>query len=153
MVHEFVGSFEEFCELFLEDKAPIGALWPHILHFWKRRDESNILFLTYEDMKMDLAAEIRKMAAFLGVEHVATEENVQKICDHVQFDKMQKNPAVNLELILKLKQIDTENSKTKFIRKGQIGDWRNHMDNAMSDRFDQWTEAALTGSGLKFIYE
>lgn len=102
---------------------------------------------------MDLAAEIRKMAAFLGVEHVATEENVQKICDHVQFDKMQKNPAVNLEPILKLKQIDTENSKTKFIRKGQIGDWRNHMDNAMSDRFDQWTEAALTGSGLKFIYE
>lgn len=153
LVHGFVGTFNEFCEIFLDNKAPIGALWPHILDFWKRRDEPNVLFLTYEEMKLDLPDTIRKLATFLEVGHIATEENVQRVYEYVQFDKMQKNPAVNLEPVLKMKQIDTENTKTKFIRKGQIGDWKNHMDEQMSKTFDDWAEKALEGSGLEFIYE
>jgi hypothetical protein len=28
-----------------------APFWPHVLNFWKRRDEPNILFLKYEDLK------------------------------------------------------------------------------------------------------
>lgn len=51
LVHSMRGTFEEFCDLFLKDKAPVGPIWNHILGFWRRRDEPNVLFLKYEDMK------------------------------------------------------------------------------------------------------
>jgi hypothetical protein len=28
-----------------------APFWPHVLNFWKRRNEPNILFLKYEDLK------------------------------------------------------------------------------------------------------
>lgn len=28
-----------------------APFWPHVLNFWKRRDDPNILFLKYEDLK------------------------------------------------------------------------------------------------------
>lgn len=31
--------------------APVGPMWSHILGFWEKRHEPNILFLKYEDMK------------------------------------------------------------------------------------------------------
>lgn len=51
LVHNMRGSFEEFCELFLKDKAPVGPIWNHIMGFWRRRNDPNVLFLKYEDMK------------------------------------------------------------------------------------------------------
>lgn len=151
LIHGFSGSFEDFANVFLDNKAPIGAMFPHLLTFWNKRHEPNVLFLMYEDMKRDLPGTIRKLAAFLDVEELATPENVSLIHEHVQFENMQKNPSVNLEPVLKIKQIDT--SKTKFIRKGQIGDWKNYMSEELSQRFDQWTARELDGSDLKFTFE
>jgi hypothetical protein len=34
---------------------------------WQHRNDANILFLKYEDMKADTAAVIRQIAAFIGV--------------------------------------------------------------------------------------
>lgn len=31
--------------------VPLGPIWNHILGFWRRRNEPNILFLKYEDLK------------------------------------------------------------------------------------------------------
>jgi len=31
--------------------VPLGPIWNHILGFWRRRHEPNILFLKYEDLK------------------------------------------------------------------------------------------------------
>lgn len=161
LMHGLTGSFEDFCDIFLDNKAPMGNYWSHLFEFWNRRNEPNMLFLTYEEMKQDLPSVIRKMGDFLDVKHILTEENVNRICDHVKFEKMQQNPAVNLEPVLKMKRAErgvVEEEKepengVKFIRKGQIGDWRNYMSPELSDRFDKWTMEATMGSDLRFVYE
>jgi len=151
LVHGLVGSFDDFCDIFLADNAPIGPVWPHMLAFWQKRDDPNMLFLKYEDMKKDLSSTIYKCAKFLNVEDCITHEDVLRLCDHLKFDRMQKNPAVNIESYLSFNN-DNEHG-AKFIRKGQIGDWKNYMSNELSERFDEWTRENTAGTGLEFDYE
>lgn len=150
-MHGLVGSFDEFCEIFLKDNAPIGPVWPHMLAFWKRRNDSNVLFLKYEDMKKDLTGTIIKCAKFLNVEDKISDKDVTQLCDHLNFDQMQKNPAVNIDSYLHLHSDREKNNQ--FIRKGQIGDWKNYMSAELSERFDEWTRKNTEGTGLHFDYE
>lgn len=151
LVHGLVATFEEFCDIFLTDSAPIGPVWPHMLGFWHRRNDTNVLFLKYEDMKKDLPGTVYKCARFLGVEDSITNEDVSRMCDHLNFDRMQNNPAVNIESYLNLKR--DSDKKVQFIRKGQIGDWKNYMSNELSARFDEWTKEHTAGTDLEFEYE
>lgn len=151
LVHGLVGTFEEFCEMFLNDNAPIGPVWPHMLDFWNMRHEPNVLFLKYEDMKKDLASTIYMCAKFLGVENSISDKDVAQMCDHLKFDRMQKNPAVNIKSYLPMNG-DSDQS-VQFIRKGQIGDWKNYMSSELSARFDEWTRKHTEGTELEFEYE
>ncbi|XP_058056074.1 luciferin sulfotransferase [Anopheles bellator] len=158
LIHRTEGSFEELCDIFLNDHAPIGPMWAHALAFWKRRSQDNILFLRYEDMKRNLPRVVRECAQFLDFGRELTEAEVQRLCDHLQFDRMQRNPAVNMEPMMKDSTIIQEGASAtgggvKFIRKGEIGDWKNHMDANLSARFDRWIEQHFGGTGLDFEYE
>lgn len=154
LIHKGVGSFEEVCNFLMEDKIICGSIWQHMLSFWQRRNDSNILFLKYEEMKKDLPRSILKCAEFLGVSDKLNDEQMSRLCEHLNFDKMQRNRAVNLEEIY---NPDCENGKgtksTKFIRKGQIGDWKNYMTNEMSARFDEWIKIHSSGTDLEFDYK
>ncbi|XP_055854126.1 sulfotransferase 1E1 [Episyrphus balteatus] len=153
LVHGLKGTFDDFCELFLRGSTPIGPYLSHVIPFWQRRNESNVLFLKYEDMNHDINAIIKNCAEFLEVDFKMSDEDLEKICEHLKFDKMQSNPAVNLEY-MNIEGLDKENnSNAKFIRKGKIGDWKNLFSSQMSERFDRWTEEELKGTDLKFEYE
>ena len=136
-----------------------GNVSNHMLTFWMKRNEPNILFLKYEDMKQDLPSVIRKCAKFLNFNRELTDEEMTKLCDYLNFDKMQMNKAVNLDPIIDVIISGAPwywkyGKKTvKFIRKGQIGDWKNYMDDKMSDRFDDWIEKNTKPFGLDFVYE
>lgn len=151
LVHDLQGTFEEFCDVFLSGNAPIGDVSTHMLEFWRMRDDPNVLFLKYEDMKRDLPHIIRQCAAFMGNGITLTEEDLTRMTTHLDVEKMQKNPAVNLEPIIGTQELDRKG--VKFIRKGQIGDWKNYMTPEMSAKFDQWIEEKFAGSGLEFEYE
>jgi hypothetical protein len=42
---------------------------------------------------------------------------------------------------------------TPFLRKGIIGDWRNHFTNEQSLRLNEEYMKRMDGSGLEFVYE
>jgi hypothetical protein len=57
----YTGTFDEFADAFLEDECGYNTpFMHHVLQFWDKRHESNIIFITYEEMKMDLPDVIRR---------------------------------------------------------------------------------------------
>ena len=54
-----------------------------------------------------------------------SEDQIEKLANHCSVDNFKKNSAVNF--------------KPGFVRKGQIGDWKNHFKNpTILEKFDKW---------------
>jgi aryl sulfotransferase len=59
-----LDDVHEFYAYWLDEQP----LWfEHVASFWAHRGEPNVLFAHYNDMQADLAAEMRRVAEFLGV--------------------------------------------------------------------------------------
>jgi estrone sulfotransferase len=63
---------------------------------------------------------------------------------------MRKNPSVNLDPIMakKFGSDFFQKRELHFIRKGEVGDWKNHMTPEIAARFDTWIEENTRGTGL-----
>ena len=70
--------------------------------YWNKNHLANVCFITYEDMKRDLPSVIRKVSSFLG--KPVPEEKMAEFCDHLSFDKMKNNKAVNKDEFVKVSQ-------------------------------------------------
>ncbi|XP_043236090.1 sulfotransferase 1C2-like [Amphibalanus amphitrite] len=146
---DFTGNLEEFMEMFMNGEVIATPIVDHIIEAWNLRHHPNMCFLFYEDMKKDLRAQIRKVATFLG--KTFTDDQVDKLAEHLHIDNFKKNPYVNMEggKMAGFMYQDRGN----FIRKGKTGDWKNHFSPEMTARFDAWLEHKLRGTDLTFVQE
>ena len=65
-------------EQFLQPKSP-NAYWAHIRSWWPHRQDANVLFLCYEDMKGDLPHTIQRIATFIDC---PLDEELRRIVEH-----------------------------------------------------------------------
>ncbi|MEE2777582.1 MAG: sulfotransferase domain-containing protein [Acidobacteriota bacterium] len=64
------GAFtrEEFARGHFYLRGKKRDYWHHLRTWWARRDETDVMLLTFEGMKADLAGTVRRVAAFLGLD-------------------------------------------------------------------------------------
>ncbi|XP_057802375.1 cytosolic sulfotransferase 5-like [Salvia miltiorrhiza] len=137
-------AFEQFCE----GLNMYGPFWDHVLGYWKQSLENpeRVLFLKYEDMKARPAVEVRRVAEFLGCAFSAEEEEageVDRIVELCSFEALS-----GLEVNKKGKQEVTGIDKSAFFRRGEVGDWKNHLSPEMAKKIDRIVEEKFSGSGL-----
>lgn len=93
-IQGYEGTFDDFMEIFLADEVVYSPFHSHIVSFWNLRDEENLFFVTYEEMKTGLFDVLQRAARFLGKSY--TVEQLRTLEMHLSFDVMRLNKCANM---------------------------------------------------------
>ncbi|XP_075780140.1 amine sulfotransferase-like isoform X2 [Pelodiscus sinensis] len=145
---ETISDFNILLERFLAGKVVSGLWLDHIGGWFTHRDDFNILFLTFEEMKKDLRGAVLKICKFLGKQ--LTEKELDTVVEKASFDNMKWDARANYE---NMPESVLEPGKGHFLRKGTIGDWKNTMTVAQSERFDSVFKEKMKELPFKFIWD
>ncbi|KAM4693521.1 sulfotransferase 6B1-like [Discoglossus pictus] len=129
------SSWDEFFQDFISGKVVWGSYFDYALAWNKHIDDENVLIISFEEMKQDLAAAVKKVSNFFGMS--LTEEQVQQISDKGTFKSMKE----------KAKERYGELGQPIF-RKGEVGDWKNYFSEAQSQEVDAKFKEYLAGTKI-----
>ena len=116
--------------------------------FYLNSDASNILFLKFEDMKKNLRDTVEKVSEFIG--YKLDSNTIDSVVRCSSFEYMRDNPATNFS---KNSLFARKDGCVPFIRKGVIGDWKNHFSSSQTQRMDEKYRIKMANSDLLFEYE
>uniref|UniRef100_A0A8D2Q7R9 Sulfotransferase n=1 Tax=Varanus komodoensis TaxID=61221 RepID=A0A8D2Q7R9_VARKO len=147
-VNPHPGTWEEYIETFMAGKVGWGPWYDHVKGWWKAKETHCVLYLFYEDIKKDPKSEIRKVMQFIGKQ--LDEVTLDKIVHHTSFDIMKNNPLVNRANV---PMSIMDQSISPFMRKGTVGDWKNHFTVAQNERFNEDYQRKMADTTLAFSME
>ncbi|XP_077384122.1 sulfotransferase family 2, cytosolic sulfotransferase 3 isoform X2 [Festucalex cinctus] len=124
------GTWDEFIDKFLEGKVMFGKWTDHVKSWRHTELGDRIMYITYEQMIQDLPEAVRLISKFLGKN--LSDEVIEKIANHCSFKSMQSNIMSNFSLVPKMYM---DSDKSQFLRKGVVGDWKNHFSSKQLSHF------------------
>ncbi|KAK2907330.1 hypothetical protein Q8A67_006315 [Cirrhinus molitorella] len=147
MVQPEPGNWNTFLQKFMEGKNVFGPWYDHVNGWWeKKQTYSNLLYLFYEDLVEDTGREVEHLCSFLGLS--TSIEEREKIIKGVQFDAMKQNKMTNYSTIPVM-----DFKISPFMRKGKVGDWKNHFTVAQNEQFDEVYKQKMKNTTVKFRTE
>ena len=83
--------------LYVAGKVEFNLYFDHVAEWYSKRDEANVLFLLYEDLKRDLKSNVMKIAKFLGSDYeekllANNEEVLKRVLEKSSFESMRNQP-------------------------------------------------------------
>ncbi|XP_071776852.1 cytosolic sulfotransferase 3-like [Centroberyx gerrardi] len=141
------GDWSSFLQRFMEGKMVFGPWYDHVTGWWeKKQTHSKIHYMFYEDLTEDTGREIDRLCSFLGLSPSAEEK--ETVIRGVQFDNMKKNKMTNYSTVPTM-----DLKVSPFMRKGKVGDWKNHFTVAQSEQFDEDYKKKMKNPTLYFRTE
>ncbi|XP_053722070.1 sulfotransferase 2B1-like [Synchiropus splendidus] len=142
------GPKAEFLRKFLDGQIMFGSWFDHVKGWLASDNKERVMYISYEEMKMDLKDAVTRMVQFLGKSLEA--DVIEKIADRCLFHNMKQNKMSNYSLVGR-EYMDQE--KSEFLRKGIVGDWKNLLTVAESEHFDQVFRDKMKDVKYKFLWD
>ncbi|KAK8756371.1 hypothetical protein V5799_000925 [Amblyomma americanum] len=146
------GTFEDYLQLFIKGETSFGDYFEHLVSWYPHVGEPNVLYLTYEAMKKDPEGAVLRIAKFLDVrdaELLDIDSNrFKEIVRDSSIDAMKERFNASYQRALGGNGVDQWTEKEDYplsrappppevmVRKGIIGDWRNHFTPEQSLRIE-----------------
>ncbi|XP_030580560.1 amine sulfotransferase-like [Archocentrus centrarchus] len=141
-------DFDDFFEKFIRGDV-FGCSWfKHIKSWYSHKDDMNMLFMTFEEMIQDLKSAVERISSFLGKD--LSDEQLASVVKHSTFKNMKKIPQASYEHV---PSHLFSHQMGRFMRKGTIGDWKNHFTVAQSERFDDLFHREMKDFPLSFTWD
>jgi hypothetical protein len=126
--------------------------WKHLASWWPRRNDGDMLMMTFEHMKTDLTGTIRKIAAFIDVELDA--ELLETTEEHASLTFMQKHKDKFDDLLMRQRSEAIAGippgSDSAKVRSGQVGEHKQHLSADVAAELDAiWSEEITATFGFE----
>ncbi|XP_075795951.1 sulfotransferase 2B1-like [Pelodiscus sinensis] len=139
------GSFEDFLLHFLDGTVQYGSWFQHIKGWLGQQLDLDLFYITYEELHKDLSRSVERIADWLGFP--LQPEEIRAIEQHCSFSSMRENAMVNYTLI-PCEIMD--HSQGRFMRKGMVGDWKDHFSPLQNMLFQKIYKEEMQDSSLRF---
>ncbi len=134
-------------DYFLSPDFAFGNWARHLTSCWQARKRSNVLFLTYEEMKRDLPGAVRRIADFMGVE--LSPDEFDAVVQQSSFAFMKRiNHKFEPGMI-----VPWADSERSMIRRGACGDSAELLTPQQQQRIDDHCRAELADANCDFPYD
>ncbi|KAH6946644.1 hypothetical protein HPB50_014367 [Hyalomma asiaticum] len=149
------GTFEEFFDAFLEgDCAGQGSYFDHVASAYALRDEPNVFFVTYEELKSDTRGVVLRLARFLGEDYgeklEKNEGRLRELVDRCANGSMKRvlapvnrdimdpdwrNAAARIVAAKSSVSAETHN-QFSYVRNGNVGGWQPYFSRDQLQRLE-----------------
>ncbi len=123
-----------------------GDYWTHLLSWWDRRNDPDVLFLAYEHMKEDLAGTIRRVATFMGIR--LDDELLAITKEHASLAFMQQHKDRFDDKLIRERAVAVEGlpagSNSSKVRTGQVGEARRLLGPEVAAELDAVWQKRIT---------
>ncbi|KAH6945994.1 hypothetical protein HPB50_011003 [Hyalomma asiaticum] len=123
----------------------------NLLSWYEHKDDANVCFLTYEDLKKNTRDGVLRLARFFGKEYA---EPLEKDPDLLQQELLNAAEGSFMEPVRKLfVPRDGKDRMVQFIRKGEVGDWKCHFTPQQEARMQARIKEKTAGTDVMSLWK
>jgi len=108
--------------------------------YWRERKRENVLFVHYNDMKADLAGEMRRIAKFLDIK--VADDVLRTLAEAATFESMRRDG----DALVPMARMAWDKGAERFINKGTNERWKDFLTKDDLARYERqaakyWSKA------------
>lgn len=125
-------NFEKFLyDFFLASKLEFGDWGNHLKSWIQNENSSKILYIKYEDLKQNSLEMLQHIIQFSNIPFDT--EKIKLALSHSSYQSMKEKENADPKYFFEERKL--KNTGYGFIRKGEVGDWKNHFSEQMNVDF------------------